>query len=241
MQIEVLPDARALAIAAADLVCDLVRSKPACHIGLPTGDTPVPTYDELVRRDRSGEVSFSRVTGYAVDEFCAPGPISGTNVAFFRQHLQMELDALHCPDPAAEEPTRAIETHGRAIAAAGGLDLCLLGIGRNGHIAFNDPPSDERSAARVVELTAETRRAYRDAFGGLDAVPARGMTLGVADLLAARRILLLAAGSAKAEVLRAALEGPRTPMLPASWLQAHPDLVVLCDAAAAARLGRLTR
>jgi glucosamine-6-phosphate deaminase len=241
MQVEVLPDERALAVAAADLVCDVLGANPATHIGLPTGRTPILTYDELGRRERSGDVSFSRANGYAVDEFCATGAVSGTNVDFFRRHLHMRLNALHCPDPASEDPARAIETHAHAIGAAGGLDLCILGIGRNGHIAFNEPPSSEASRARVVELTTETRRAYRAAFGGLDGVPIQGMTLGVADLLASRRILLLASGRAKAEVLGAALNGPRTPMLPASWLQAHPDLIVLCDSAAAGRLGPLSR
>ena len=114
----------------------------------------------------------------------------------------------------------------------------MLGIGVNGHIAFNEPGSERDSRARVVTLTPESRAAHADAFGSLDRVPARGMTLGIADILAARRILVLATGAGKAAIVERILEGPMTAAVPASWLQPHADVTWLLDAAAASRLPR---
>jgi glucosamine-6-phosphate deaminase len=146
--------------------------------------------------------------------------------------------ALHCPNPGAADPDEHIRAFADAIGRAGGLDLCVLGIGVNGHIAFNEPGSGADSRARAVDLAPASRQAHAASFGSLARVPARGMTLGVADLLAARSILMMAQGAGKAAILREAIEGPMTSAVPASWLQAHGDVKWLLDEAAAAALRR---
>src|SRR5438105_620338 len=148
MRIEVFPDEATLAIAAADAICDAVRAKPAAVLGLPTGKTPIATYAELDRRARSGAVDFSRANAYALDEFAGVEPTTpGTNAAFFREHLRIPL-RLHLPNPTAIDLDAEIATFAESIRSAGGFDLCVLGIGANGHIAFNEPPSARDAPAR---------------------------------------------------------------------------------------------
>lgn len=239
MRIEILADEAAVAVRAADLVCEAVRAKPAARLGLPTGNTPILTYAEIARRVAVGETDFSHADIYGIDEFAgAARTTPGTNSVFYRQHVNFGQRALHCPNPSATEPEEHIRAFADAIRRAGGLDACVLGVGVNGHIAFNEPGSPRDSRARGVELTPVSREAHATAFGSLSAVPSRGMTLGVADLLEARRIVVLAAGARKATIVRAAIEGAETADIPASWLQSHQDIVWLLDAAAARELRR---
>ncbi|HEX5480246.1 MAG TPA: glucosamine-6-phosphate deaminase [Dehalococcoidia bacterium] len=237
MQIRTLPDARAVALAAADAIAAVVRDKPGAMLALPTGKTPIATYAELQRRFGAGAVDLSRTTVWAVDEFAGPTRATpGTNSVFYRTHLGVPLRALHIPNPSAQDPDEHIAAFAAAIARSGGLDLCVLGIGTNGHIAFNEPPSGADAPARVVTLSPSSREAHAESFGGLERVPPRAMTLGVADLLAARRILVLATGAHKAAIVRRAIEDSPTADVPASWLQQHPDCAWLLDAAAATDL-----
>ena len=237
MRIEVAPDDSALAIRAADAIVATVRDKPDAVIALPTGDTPIATYEELRDRIAAGNADLSRCTAYAVDEFAGVTRATpGTNSVFYRDHLDIPLRALNLPDPAAEDPGREIRDFARAIGDAGGIDLCLLGIGANGHIAFNEPGSAIDSQARVVDLHTASREAHSANFGSPEAVPDRGMTLGIADILAARAILILASGDHKAQVVQRAIEGPQTPDIPASFLQSHDNVTWLLDPPAAARL-----
>jgi glucosamine-6-phosphate deaminase len=237
MRIDIRADAAAVAIRAADLICDALRARPSARVGLPTGGTPILTYEELARREARGEADFTRAVVYAVDEFAGASPDTpGTNQVFYREHLRIRLRALHCPDPAAPDPEARIRAFAAALRSDGGLDLCLLGIGSNGHIAFNEPGAARASRARVVKLDDVSRRAHADTFGSLDRVPARGMTLGVADLLEARALLVVAQGEHKSAIIRAAIEGEQTAAIPASWLQSHPDITWLLDEAAASGL-----
>jgi len=236
MRIEVVADEHALAPRAADLICDAALAKPDAVFGLPTGTTPLAAYAEIERRVWGRRADFSRASAFAIDEFAGvPWSTPGTNSMFFRRHLRVPWP-LHLPDPAAPDPEAEIRAFAGGVRAAGGFDLCVLGIGVNGHIAFNEPGSARDSRARLVSLTPESRAAHAEAFGSLDAVPARGMTLGVADLLEARALLVLAQGDAKAAPVRDALEGAMTAAVPASWLQGHPDILWLLDEAAASRL-----
>ena len=160
----------------------------------------------------------------------------GANSVFYREHVRLGQRVLHCPNPSAQDPDEHIRAFADAIRRAGGIDLCMLGIGTNGHIAFNEPGSTHDSRADVVELTRASREAHAATFGSLDAVPARGMTLGVADLLEARSIVVLATGTAKAAIVRRAIEGAPTADVPASWLQSHADVLWVLDEAAAQQL-----
>jgi glucosamine-6-phosphate deaminase len=237
MDIEVLGDKTVVGSRAADLVCNAVAANPRAILGLPTGATPIPMYDELNRRSESGSCDFAAASVYAIDEFCDSGRTTpGTNSAYYREHLRFKPRALHCPNPAAQEPDLHIRAFADAIHRAGGLDLCVLGIGTSGHIAFNEPGAARDSRARVVNLIEASRVAHGATFGTLDAVPARAMTLGIADLLAARSIIVLATGATKAAMVREAIEGTATADIPASWLQVHSDVRWLLDPAAASML-----
>ncbi|MHB8685480.1 MAG: 6-phosphogluconolactonase [Dehalococcoidia bacterium] len=237
MRIVTVADEAALARTAADMICAAVRAKADAVLGLPTGTTPIATYRELQRRSEARAADLSRVMVYAIDEFAGvPRSAPGTNSMFYRTHLRLPVRALHIPNPDAHDPDAHIRAFAGAIRRAGGFDLCVLGVGTNGHIAFNEPGAARESRARVVELTESSRGAYAAAFGGIDQVPERGMTLGVADLLEARAILVLASGAGKAAIVRHAVEGPMTAAVPASWLQGHGDCTWVVDAAAARAL-----
>ena len=236
MRIEVVADEQALAVRAADIICSMVRAKPDAIFGLPTGNTPLLTYAAIARRVHAGEAAFSAAAAYAVDEFAGVAwSTPGTNSMFFREHLRVPLP-LHLPDPMAPDLYAEIAAFARRIRDGGGFDLCVLGIGTNGHVAFNEPGSAKDSRARVVELTNETRAQHAADFGSVEAVPARGMTLGVADLLESNQVLVMAQGADKAAIVRAAIEGDETPRVPASLLRVHPGLAWLLDQAAASRL-----
>ncbi|MDE3095055.1 MAG: glucosamine-6-phosphate deaminase [Chloroflexota bacterium] len=237
MRIVTVADEGALARAAADLVCAAVDAKPDAVLGLPTGTTPIGMYRELERRSAAGEADFSGTVVYAIDEFAGVAPATpGTNRMFYRAHLRLPVHALHVPDAGAPESEAHIAAFADAVRRAGGFDVCVLGVGANGHIAFNEPGSARDSRARVVELAKTSRQAHAAAFGGIERVPRQGMTLGIADLLEARTVLVLATGAAKAEIVRRAVDGPMTAAVPASWLQAHGDCTWLLDAAAARTL-----
>lgn len=237
MRIEVSPDETGVANCAADLIAAAVAAKSRASLGLPTGVTPIRTYAELNRRVLRTEIDLREATGYAIDEFVGAATAApGTNAAFYAEHLRLPLRALDVPDANAADPDAEIRALARRIAECGGFDLCMLGIGANGHIAFNEPGSTRESQARVVELTPPSRAAHAGSFGGIDLVPRRGMTLGVADLLASRAIVVLATGAGKAAIVRTAIEDAESSDVPASWLQSHANVTWLIDADAARRL-----
>jgi glucosamine-6-phosphate deaminase len=239
MRIEIVADERALGLRAAAIVFEAIAQKPNAVLGLPTGDTPTAAYAELRQRVERGDSDARNVQGFAIDEFIDVAFAGrGTNAAFFAAHLHFLLPRLSLPDSGTPLPEREIALFANELRAAGGFDLCVLGIGANGHIAFNEPGSGLDSRARVVELAEESRRAHAVAFGSLDAVPRRGVTLGVADILDSRAILVLAQGAAKAAIVALAIEGPQTADVPASWLQTHADVTWLLDEAAGALLHR---
>jgi glucosamine-6-phosphate deaminase len=174
---------------------------------------------------------------FALDEYCSPEPHPGTNAAFFATHMpsppfpQVRVPKHHAPDPDA-----GIAQFSHEIAAAGGFDVAVLGIGMNGHIAFNEPGSSAESSGRTVVLAPPTRAQVASEW---DPAPTCGMTVGMKDLLAARRLLRLAIGTAKAQILAAAIEGPVTSDVPASLLQNHPALTIICDSAAGSYLRKV--
>jgi glucosamine-6-phosphate deaminase len=239
MRVELLPSESALARHAAGLVCVTIASTPAPTLALPSGRTPEGLYDELSRRVLQGELDLSSTTVFAVDELHGVSRVHpATNASYFRAHLAVPLRALHILDSEATDPDAECARFRVLIEDAGGLDLAVLGIGTNGHIAFNEPGSTFGSRARRVELAPSSREAYAAAFGTLEAVPRFGLTLGIADLLDARAVLLLATGADKAGAVARALESPPDEALPASALQRHPDATALLDRAAGARLAQ---
>src|SRR5262245_43893598 len=203
MQLERLRDAEAVAARAADLVAACVEARPAAVLLVPAGATPVPLYAELVRRARAGALELARAQLFQLDELVGVGPTDPRAFhAFLQQHLVRPLGlaaGFHGLDGSAREPAAEIERHRRALAALAPPDVVLLGLGKNGHVAFNEPGSPERCTARVVELDACTTDELAPRFP--EGCPRRGLTLGLAEITAARQVILLVTGAAKAPIL----------------------------------------
>ncbi len=236
MTLELVDDHRAATTRVTALVAAAIAAAPSIVLGLPTGRTPVAMYAALV----AAGLDWSGVRTFNLDEFSHLGPDHpGSFRAFMDQHLfrhvNLAPDAigfLHgtAPDEAAE-----CRRYSAAVAAAGGIDLLLVGLGANGHIGFNEPGESLTAATHAVELHESTRRANAGAFGGdWEQVPDRALTMGMREVLSARRVVLLATGPSKAEAVAAMLDGPLTTWCPASWLQTHPDVTVVFDRAAGA-------
>ncbi len=244
IQIVVQPSARAAAEAVALFLAECLYEDPSLVMGLPTGRTPVPMYRALVTLHRQGRADFSRATTFNLDEFVGL-PIShrGSYHAFMTRHLfaHVNLDAsrTHLPDGMSAHPRAAAAAYDAAIAAAGGLDLVVLGIGANGHIGFNEPAAQLPAATNVVTLRPSSRRGNAKGFGGdASRVPKRAISMGVGTILSARHVLLMATGVEKAAIVAKALRGPVTTRVPASLLQLHPRAVVVLDKAAASLIDR---
>src|SRR5262245_60145531 len=228
---------------AAQRVARVIRAKPSCVLGLATGKTMIPVYDELVRLHRSEGLSFARVSAFGLDEYVGvAGDEPGSLRGFVRAHLERPTDlraaALHLPDGSSADPHAEARAYEAAIRAAGGIDLQLLGLGVNAHVGFNEPGSSLASRARVKTLSDETLAANRDELPAGVRERRLAITLGLGTILEARTCVLLATGPAKAGAVAATVEGALTASAPASVLQLHPDVIVYVDEAAAAGLVR---
>jgi glucosamine-6-phosphate deaminase len=228
--------------AAARLVARTVSRNPEATLLLPTGSTPMGLYRELVRLYEEGALSLSRATIFNLDEYLGlPHDHPESYRRYMRENLYRHVDAdperTHVPDYRTPEPQAECERYEKAISEAGGVNLCVLGIGRNGHIGFNEPGASFSSRTRVVELAESTRRANAASFDSGEP-PERTITIGMRTIFESRKILLLASGTAKAEAVAAAVEGKVTPQTPASMLRRHPDVTLLLEREAASGLGR---
>jgi glucosamine-6-phosphate deaminase len=238
----VLTDAAAVAErVAALLLAD--RLDPQQPLGLATGRTMEPVYGALARRMARLEPTLAAQVrdtwcSFNLDEYVGlarqnPTSFAATMARQLVAPLGLDPARVRLPDGQAADPEAEARRYGDAVSAAGGIGLQLLGLGLNGHVGFNEPPSDPEMACRCVVLSGHTRRQNAAGFGGdPGAVPRRAITLGLAEILSARRVLLVVTGAEKAAILRRTLEEPPTAELPASWLQHHPDLTVIADAEA---------
>lgn len=241
MEVVILPSARDIAEVGAGAVAGLVDASPGAVLGLATGSSPLGVYQELVRRHRAGEVSFARARGFLLDEYVGlpPGHPQRYRAVIRREleeHVDFAAGAVQGPDGSADDIPAACAAYEEAIVAAGGVDLQLLGIGTDGHLAFNEPGSSLTSRTRVKTLTAQTREDNARFFGSVDDVPRHVLTQGLGTISAARHLVLVATGERKAEAVRAMVEGPVAAFCPASVLQLHPHATVLLDEPAAGRL-----
>lgn len=233
-------DARTTARLAADVLSDLVHAKPDAVLALPTGRTPLPLYDELAARYANGSIDFRHVQVFNLDEWVGrSGDTPGSYARFmdesFYRRVNVPPSHRHIPNGAAPDPEKECAAYEAAIAAAGGLDLAVLGIGRNGHIGFNEPGASPLERTHVARVADDTRAV--NAYGFPDRNPPEwAYTMGIATILDSRQILLLATGSEKATILGRALNGPITPDVPASILQRHPNVIVVGDRAALAEV-----
>ncbi|GEK23179.1 glucosamine-6-phosphate deaminase [Cellulomonas xylanilytica] len=227
---------------AAAAVEQLVREQPDAVLGLATGSSPLAVYDELARRHAEHGLSFARVRAFMLDEYVG---LAADHPERYRNVIEKEIasrvdfapGAVQGPDGLSDDLPGACAAYEDAIASVGGIDLQLLGIGTDGHVAFNEPGSSLASRTRIKTLTRQTREDNARFFGGdLDQVPQHCLTQGLATIMSARHLVLLATGRGKAEAVHQLVEGPVSAMWPATILQHHPHVTVLVDDAAASRL-----
>jgi glucosamine-6-phosphate deaminase len=243
--VHVHADKQAAAVAVAAKIGALIRRRAAegrrAVLGLATGSTPLPLYAELVRLHRAEGLSFRNVTTFNLDEYEGlTGDRPESYRHFMEAHLFRHLDlapgSTHVPDGIAADQAQACAAYERAIRDAGGLDLQVLGIGRTGHIGFNEPPSTLDSRTRRVHLDEVTRRDNAPFFARPEDVPHGAITMGVATIMEAREVELLAFGPAKAEIVRRAICEQPNAGCPATWLQLHPACTFHLDPDADAEL-----
>ena len=241
MEIIIKQDAEEVSLEAAAIFRRQLREKPVSVLGLATGSTPVGLYRRLVTMAQAGEVDFARSTTFNLDEYVGlPGSHPQSYAAFMRAHFfdHVSVASWHIPDGTAADIPRLCAAYEAEIAAAGGIDLQLLGLGSDGHVGFNEPGSSLRSRTRLKTLTARTVADNAPHFSSPSEVPRHVVTMGVGTILDARHCLVLAFGKQKADAVAAMVEGPVTAMVPASALQMHPVCTLIVDEAAAAHLQR---
>ncbi len=222
---------------AADQFEAVLRVKPACVIGLATGSTPLPLYRELIEREKAGRIDFSRVRSANLDEYKGLAPDHPQSYRRFMQenlfdHISIKPENTIVPDGLAADVDAMCAAYEKQIEDWGGIDIQLLGIGHDGHIGFNEPDNHFPRMTHEVELTDMTREANKRFFDSIDEVPAAAFTMGIGTVMAAKKIVMVVTGADKAEILRKSFFGPVTPEVPASVLQFHPDVTLICDEAA---------
>ncbi|WP_046527989.1 MULTISPECIES: glucosamine-6-phosphate deaminase [Cellulomonas] len=241
MEVVIAPGAE-LARLAADAVERLLTARPDAVLGLATGSSPLAVYDELARRHAERGLSFARARAFLLDEYVglpADHPERYRNVidAELVARVDLRPDAVRGPDGLADDLASACAAYEAAIVDAGGVDLQVLGIGTDGHVAFNEPGSSLASRTRIKTLTRQTREDNARFFGDdVERVPTHCLTQGLATISSARHLVLLAQGRHKAEAVHQLVEGPVSALWPATVLQLHPHVTVLVDEAAASRL-----
>lgn len=247
LRLQVLDDEMAVGKAAAAMIALQVRRKPTSVLLLPTGRTPLTMYNHLSALVRIGRLNLQYVRTFILDEFYGLLPSHPNSYRSYMQrvlfdHVSVPLENIYILNSVATVPQIECARYETAIAECGGVDLAVLGIGANGSIGFNEPGSHFTNRTRLVTFQKETRTANSFLFqSDTEAVPTTAMTVGLATILAARRVLLLATDITKAEALEAALYGPVTPDVPASVLRWHPDVTVLADCTAASAPAIYTR
>lgn len=241
MEVLIRDSAEAGCRLAAKIIVRLLREKPNAVLGLATGRTPLLLYRELVRLHREEGLSFREVTTFNLDEYVGLPPDHEQSYRRFMdenlfRHVNIDLARTHVPDGAAPDLQAECRRYEEQIAAAGGIDLQLLGLGRNGHIGFNEPTGSLRSRTWIKILTEGTLRDNSTVFGAFEKMPRHAITMGIGTILDARRVLLLAFGPAKVRATLNMIEGPLAALCPASALQLHPRATIVLDEAAAAGL-----
>jgi len=237
----VFPDYEAMSVAVAHVVAGKLEGEPSSVLMLPTGITPLGMYSRLVEMHRSEGLSFANATFFNLDEYLGLAPDHRASYhVYMKENFYGLIDAnparVFVPDGAAPDPEAECERYEAAIREAGGIDVCVLGIGHNGHIGFNEPGAPFDSRTRVVELSESTRKVNASDFEA-DRAPERAITAGMATIFDSKSVLLLASGTNKAGAVAAAVEDDVSESMPASMLRSHPNAVLFLDDAAASDLG----
>ncbi len=217
---------------AANIIAAQVIMKPGCVLGLATGSSPVGTYQELIARYNQGELDFSQVTSINLDEYLGLDGTHDQSYRYFMQtnlfdHINIRRENTFVPNGCAADIAKECDEYDARITRYGGIDLQLLGIGLDGHIGFNEPADIFVGATHVVDLHESTIKANARFFANENEVPRQAVTMGMAGIMQAKKVLLIANGKAKKEIVEKAFFGPITPEVPASILQLHPDVTVV--------------
>lgn len=241
MKVVILENADAVAAYGAKMFCQQLHTKPNSTLGLATGSTPVALYERLIEANRAGQVSFEHAFSFNLDEYLGLDSNHPQSYRHFMNeklfnHIDIALANTRVPNGMAADPLAACADYEAEIAARGGIDLQLLGIGRNGHIGFNEPASSLASRTRVKTLTQATIDDNSRFFAEDEYQPHLAITMGIGTIMEARRVVLLATGAGKAQAIRATVEGPISASCPASILQMHPAATLIVDEAAAGEL-----
>ena len=248
MEVIVKRDYKEMSRLAAQMIAEVVREEPRCVLGLATGSTPLGTYKELIRMHKKEGLDFSRVVTFNLDEYVGLDHKHDQSYWYFMYHnllkyINVDLDYVHVPDGKAADVEAHCREYEDEIEAFGGIDVQVLGIGGNGHIAFNEPGTSLFSRTSWMQLDERTIEDNARFFKRKTDVPRYALTMGIGTILEARKLILLANKESKADAVAACVEGPVTAMCPSSALQLHPDAYVIVDKAAAGKLQRkyLTR
>ena len=241
MQVFVYKNESEVGKAAGMIVASEILKKPDCILGLATGSTPIPTYQEMIRMNKEGILDFSKVRSFNLDEYIGLSP---EHVCSYRRfmneqlfdHINIDKANTHVPCGIGADHEADAKAYDAAVEAAGGIDLQILGIGHDGHIGFNEPGDEFVSGTNIVTLTDMTIDANTRFFEKREDVPRQAITLGNRNIMAAKRIILLATGKGKARAIAQAIKGNITPKMPASLLQVHPNVQFLLDEDAASEL-----
>jgi glucosamine-6-phosphate deaminase len=241
MEVLIRDSAETGCILGAKIIATVVREKPDAVLGLATGRTPLRLYQELIRLHKTEGLNFSRVTTFNLDEYVGLPAEHPQSYRFFMQenlfrHINIDVKRTHVPNGIAADLHAECRAYEEKIIAAGGIDLQLLGLGRNGHIGFNEPTGSLRSRTWVKILSEQTLRDNSEVFGSVQAMPKHALTMGIGTILDARRCLLLAFGPAKTRAVERMIEGPLSAICPGSALQLHPRATVIIDEGSAAGL-----
>lgn len=221
-----------LSARAAAIICGQVAMKPRCVLGLATGSSPLGTYGKMAEKCKAGEVDFSQVKTVNLDEYVG---LSGDHEQSYRyfmnnnlfKHINIDIKNTYVPNGCASDVSAECKAYDDLIESFGGIDLQLLGIGYDGHIGFNEPDTYFEKATHKVTLDSSTIEANSRFFASRDEVPTTAVTMGMGGIMSAKKVLLIANGKGKRDIVEKAFFGPITPAIPASILQLHPDLTVI--------------
>jgi len=228
---------------AVTIIHQVWKKKNDLALGLPTGRTPIGVYKRLIELNRTGEIDFSRVVAFGLDEYLGLKKDHPQSFAYymetnFYQHINIKKENIFLLEGTPDDINKHCQEYEEKIKSRGGIDLQILGIGRNGHIGFNEPSSSLSSRTRVKTLAEETVEANSRFFEDKDEVPRFCLTMGIGTIMESKMILLLASGEDKSEAVQKSMEGPVTASVPASILQLHPHAKIIIDQKAASRLTR---
>lgn len=241
MRVYLSEDYKSMSRRAANIISAQVITKPDCVLGLATGGTPVGTYQQLVEWYKKGDLSFAETKSVNLDEYLGLSPRHEQSYRYFMQsnlfdHIDIKPENTHVLNGLAKSPVAECAAYNQLIRDLGGIDLQLLGMGHNGHIAFNEPGDNFGLETHVVNLTESTIEANKRFFERREDVPRQALSMGIKNIMNARRILIVVSGEAKADIVYRAFRGPVTPDVPASVLQLHPDVTLVGDRAALSKL-----